>query len=813
MIPVLITPYAFRGSVINIESAVKRFKDLGYRSVLIADPNFHAHVIFNEIVRKNKMIPIHSIVIGKKILIAKNKEGYRNLVLFKSKGLKKIRSVIVRDFSGFRPVMYLDKRSRRNYEVMRKILGLEPLKGDFSLEEKEEDPLSIGDFQTYDLRETQFFPKPPDNWLSIQNYPESWRKRLEYEYSLIKRKNFENYFRAVQIIVKTAKENGIIVGPGRGSAVGSLFAHAIGITSINPLDYDLIFERFINEGRKEMPDIDIDVEDERRRELIKLLKERFSFVSLISTYTTLRENSLRKALENIGESSKRFYRALYGLPIKRSIHAAGIIVSSEDMILPYYEDNGLKVCEYDMNSLKMIGVEKIDVLGLKTLSFLKKLSEETKEGFSEINKDVKPVYEMISRGITSAVFQLESSEARKIAKYVSPKNMKELSDVLALNRPGPLKANLHLEYLNRRLGKTWKAPKNVEKILKDTHGLPIYQEQIMMIAVEMAGMSLSEADELRKAVSKKDPKRMSEVLDLLRKGLEKNGYSKTEIDNIVNFIKKFSSYAFNKSHSIAYAHISYYLTYYKYKYFPIFFLSFLKHSPYDKKKIDFLIKEAQFLGYKVLLPSVEKPFGEFSKSSIRLPITVVKGVEKNLPEKILKLNRRRISDILNITNQATVENLIKSGAFDSIYPSRREALVALKTGEPSDVLKSLKEKFGEPERIIKGEDIKDKILLERDAMDFALSVPTFESKRPKISESYSTWEARAVHVLSVGDGIITDGVSIAFSKNMIPDGELVVILDPERGITDWTRNIDVKIKCNDRMLDVRIGCWEELLKR
>ena len=813
MIPVLVTPYAFRGSVIDIESAVKRFKDLGYRSVIIADPNFHAHVVFNEIVRKNKMIPIHSIVFRKKLLIAKNKDGYRNLVLLKSRGLKKLRGVIVRDFSEFRPVMYLDKSERRNYEVMRKILGLEPMDGDFSLEVKEKDPLSIGSFRIYDLREKQIFPKPPDNWVDVQKYPKAWRDRLKREYDLIKKKNFESYFRAVQMIVDTARESGILVGPGRGSSVGSLFAYTTGITSINPLDYDLLFERFINEGRKEMPDIDIDVEDERRRELIKLLSGKFAFVSLISTYAALRENSLRKALESIGESPRKFYRALYGLPVKRSIHAAGVVVSSEDMILPYYEEGGVKVCEYDMDSLKAVGIEKIDVLGLKTLSFLKKLSEESGIDFPKVTTDDKSAYGMISRGITTSVFQLESSEARKISKYVSPKNISELSDVLALNRPGPLKANLHTEYLNRKLGKSWKVQKNMEKILKDTYGLPIYQEQIMMMAVEMAGMDLSKADELRKAVAKKDPKRMESILKVLREGMRKNGYSKSEIEDTVAFIKKFSSYAFNKSHSIAYAHISYYIAYYKSRYFPQFFLTFLKHSPYERKKIDILIKEAQFLGYEVLLPSVEQPFGGFNGKKIRLPITVVKTAEKNLPERIDKLDRRKVSDVLKVANQVVVENLIKAGAFDSVYSSRREALAALKSGDPSDVLKNLREKFGKIDKNVKMEGIRDRIFLEKEAMDFALSIPSFDSKRPKISESYSLWEARAVHALSMGNGVLTDGKSVVIVKNKIPDGELIVILDPEKGVTDWTKNIDAKIKCNNRILDVRIGCWEEFSKR
>ncbi len=808
MIPVLVTPYAFRGSVIDIEKAVRRFKDLGYRSVLIADPNFHAHVLFNETMRKNGMIPIHSLVVGKKILIAKNKIGFKSLVFFRNTGTKKLKDVIVKDFSSFRPVMYLDKSERRGYEVMRKILGLKPLDGDFSLEFKETDPSVIGRFEVYDLKEKQVFPSPPKNWVNIGDYPEDWKSRIQREIALVKKKGFEGYFRAVQMIVEAAKGHGIWVGPGRGSAVGSLLAHVLGITSVNPLEYNLIFERFINEGRNEMPDVDIDVEDEKRRELIKILQKNFKFVSLISTYATLKENSLVKALRDIGENSRKVFQMLYGLPVKRSIHAAGVVLSVEDMILPYYMDGNLKVCEYDMESLRSIGVEKIDILGLKTLSFLRKVSERAGISLETIPMNDSSVYEMISSGTTSAVFQLESPEARKISKYVSPKNILELSHVLALNRPGPLKAKLHMEYLRRRLEKRWDTLKDLEDILEETQGLAIYQEQIMLMAVRLANMSLSEADELRKAMAKKDRRKMGEVLTKLESGMKKNGYDTKIVKEMVNFIKEFASYAFNKSHSVAYAHLSYYLSYYKRNFFPQFFLSFIEHSTFEREKIDILVKEAQFFGYRVLNPSVLEPDGNWGENWIILPLIVIRGVGREIPEKIKSEKLKKVSEIAQVVGQAATENLIKAGAFDEIYNSRREALRSLKTGEPPDVLEKLKMRFGEKKKELNPEGIRDKILLEREAMGFALSTPEFKSKRAKIAEAYSLWEARAAHVISLGDGILSDGVSVTFARGL-PSGELVVIVDPARGVVNWTKQLDVKIECNIRYLDVRIGCWEE----
>ena len=810
MIPVIVTPYAFRGSIIRIEKLPRYLKELGFRSAVIADPNFHAHVIFNETLRKEGITPVHALAVGKKLLIAKSREGFESLVRFKNEGLRKLKGVMVVDFEEFRPVMYFKREDRLGYEAMRRVLGLDIREGDFSLESGGDDPTVLYRFKPYDLKVKQAFPGPPKDWVKIEEYPEDWRERLKRELDLVKKKGFEGYFRAVQIVVETARRMGIRVGPGRGSAVGSLLAYVLGITSINPLEYDLLFERFINEGRKDLPDIDIDVEDVRRRELIKELEKMFGFVSLVSTFSNLKEQSLRKTLKELGyKKNKKLYDLLYELPVRRSIHAAGIVISASELNIPYYVSDGLKVSEYDMRSLSLVGVEKIDVLGLRTLSLISDLVERTGLETEEIPLSDEKTFEAISSGTTTAVFQLESSEARMISKYVSPKSIVQLSHVLALNRPGPLKARLHEEYLERRLGKNWKVLDELKGVLDETLGLPIYQEQIMMMASKLAGMSLSEADELRKAISKKDEKKMKDMVLKLKRGMAEKGFDDEFVEKTVDFIKKFASYAFNKSHSVAYAHLSYYLTYYKIHFFPQFLMAFIDTSG-DREKLFLLLMEASFLGYEILKPSVLKPEGEVDGRKIRLPIHVVRGIPKDLVSKIGKVEG--VGDFVRkVGSTSMAESLIKAGAFDEIYRSRKEALIALKEGDSHILLRKLRMKFGELESGIEPESLKDRILLERESMGFSLSIPDFKSERAKLAEAYSLWERRVSHVLSLGSGIITDGRVVVFADRNIPEGELAVVLDPDEGVVDWERwEGELKIECENEGVDVKIVCREKL---
>lgn len=784
MIAAVVTPYAFRGSVLRMEKLVKRLKDLGFSSAIIADPNFHAHVLFNVCLRKEGMLPIHAIVRGKRMFIAKNKEGFRKLVAFYSRRNGSLENVLTVDFSKFKPIMYLDKSERSAYEIMKRILGQEPIEGDFSLTKKEEDPSVICDFEEYDLSEEQVFPSPPSVFFDFDLNSDEEQERFKRELSLIREKGFEGYFTAVKKIVDVAKSLGIRVGPGRGSAVGSFLAYLLGITQVNPLRYGLLFERFINEGRKELPDIDIDVEDLRRRELIKALEKEFGFVALVSAFATLKEKALRNSLRKLGvKVSKDVYELLKELPVRRSIHAAGVIISAREMNLPYYMDDDLRVCEYDMDSLKLIGIEKMDILGLKTLSFISALSERTQKDTDSI-KEEKEVFEDISWGMTSGVFQLESSEAKRICRMVQPSSLNSLSHVLALNRPGPLKSGLHFEYLKRRVSGRWRSPEKLEEVLDETFGLPIYQEQIMLMAVKLSGMSMSDADYLRKAVAKKDPKLMKKGLTLLEEGMRKKGFNERFIRETVELMKEFASYAFNKSHSVAYAHISYWLAYYKHHFFPEFLLTFIDFHPAEVDKIFKLVQEGICRGYRLLPPDVNSPLGGFEDREIVLPLHIIKGIGREYATRVDMM--KPFSGVTELSQKvgggSAVENLIKAGAFDNLYSSRREALLAFKGGDVPRAALKLKTKFGKVHESVKPESVEDRILLERDAIGFPLTTVYYESAGKRLCDIFSLGIKGAVRVLSLGKGIITDGLSTLVLKEELPKGEFWVILNEEMEI-------------------------------
>ncbi|MCD6449491.1 MAG: DNA polymerase III subunit alpha [Thermotogaceae bacterium] len=807
MIPVIVTPYSFRGSILRLRETAKRLKDLGYKCAILADITFHAHVSFHYTMEEFGILPVHALVMGKKILIAKNREGFNNLIKIYNGSSENFKNVIMKEFRGFRPVMYLNKIDRTGYEFMRKILSLQPKEGDFSLEKKEEDPCNIYDFEHYDLEENQTFPEVEEDFFKF-GVDGIYKERLEREVSLIRKKGFESYFKAVKMIVDRAKKMGIRVGPGRGSAVGSLVAYLLGITEVDPIKYNLLFERFINEGRKELPDIDIDVEDVKRRDLIKSLSDDFKFVALVSTYSNLKEKMLKNISSRLGIKLTRLVRELLmNLPVRRSIHAAGVIVSASDMNLPYYIDDGIKVCEYDMDSLKKINVEKIDILGLKTLSFLSDLSKRTSVETNKIGEQ-KRVYNSISKGMTTGIFQLDSNEARRISRFVAPKSILDLSHVLALNRPGPLKTGLDYEFLRRRTERNWKAPEELADILKETHGLAIYQEQIMMMAVKLSGMSLSEADNLRKAVAKKDPVLMEKTLKLLENGMKKRGYKNDFIEKVTNFIKEFASYAFNKSHSVAYAHISYWLSFYKENFFPEFMLSFIENNPSDPRKIFLITQEAICREYKILLPSVNEPLGSVNRKIIRLPITVIKGIGKEYAKK-LDENKpfRGVEDLSRrVGGGSTIETLIKAGAFEELYESRRQALRAYREGDVSEILAKLQTRFGKTERKIEPEGIVDKILLENETIGFPLTIAPYDSDMPGLCEVFSYGIYKAVKVLSLGNGILTDGKSTIVVKDKIPSGNFAVVISPDLKIIDFVKAESFK------GIDYNCGKFEAVLK-
>ncbi len=790
MIPLLVSPYSFRGSTLRIDEIVSRIKDLGLKSILLADTNFHFAVIFNETMRKNGVVPVHGLIVGSKVLVARNREGFEDLVKFHNGVKRKLKGVVLKDLSDFKIVMYLNREDRESYVAMKRILGLEPLKGDFSFEGNFEEAADIFKAQPYDLKVKQEFKDPTKDWIDLDSIEENLRSRVERELEVIERLGFKGYFHAVERVVKTAERLGIEIGPGRGSAVGSALLHVLGVVKINPLEYGLLFERFLNEGRKEPPDVDIDVEDVRRKELIKFLKGEFSFVSLVSTFVTLKEKLLEREISRLNLRAS-IAEKLRDLPIRRSIHAAAVVLSDSTLNIPLVKDE-IPISEYDMESLKAVGVEKLDVLGLRTLTFLKELSRRTGKDPKDFGYDEK-TFKSISSGLNTGVFQLESKEARRISRYVAPKSILELSHLLALNRPGPLKANLHLEYLKRRISKSYEVHRDLEDILDETKGIFLYQEQIMLAMAKLADISLEEADDIRRAISKKDESIMDEFLKRIRKRMLER-YDESFVEETISLVRSFSSYAFNKSHSVAYAHVSYWLSYFKENYFPDFLLTF--SSMNAERKIFRLVCEAFLKGFDVKI-SVSNPSGGFSNGTIYLPLRIVPGVNEKMEREIGSHRSRKISDLSNIP-LSTLHDLVKVGAFDEIYGSRIRALKVLRKGERVEVFEKLKKRFGEFQKEEREETEIDWISMEFDVLGFSLTRLNFESKLPRLCESIAKMMELPSHVKAMG-GFISDGLCTLKVRNL-DDGEYLVVVSGDGEILDsvpYEDNVEVVYDLED----------------
>jgi len=521
------------------------------------------------------------------------------------------------------------------------------------------------------------------------------KRRLSYELDIIKKLKVENYILTVKKIVDTAKKNGISVGPGRGSAVGSFLVYKLGITKINPIEYDLLFERFLNEYRHELPDIDLDIDAERRVDLIKALQKELgeNKISQIRTYSTMKvKSAVKKAEELLGytleakintpirskenidkfkslpKKDKTFFYVAYyleGIEVAESVHAAGLIISQNDLrTFSPLEKKEIPIIEWEMSDLKYLGVEKFDILALDTLTFLKKL--EIEEKYPELN-DSK-TFHYLSKGLTKGIFQLDSKLGQKLAQRIKPKNFEELILLLAINRPGPLESGMIDQYVNDD------SPEYLKKLLPETKGVLVYQEQIMKIAQILGGFSPQESDLLRKAVSKKEKDKITTFKTKFVTNASKK-IDEKEATLLFSQIENFAQYAFNKSHAVAYAHITYWLSEKKFKDPSHFFLEYVKIKGVD---VD-IINEASFLGVKTKLPDIRYPFGLASNEDLILPLYIIKGVGKNVSQIFEEAKFSSLEDFFNFIinkniNRNIVELIIKSGALDYFNNNRKNLL-------------------------------------------------------------------------------------------------------------------------------------------
>jgi DNA polymerase-3 subunit alpha len=579
----------------------------------------------------------------------------------------------------------------------------------------------------------------------FKNVDDIISKRLDYELDVIKKMGFATYFLIVWDFVNYAKNNRIMVGPGRGSAAGSLVAYCLNITSINPLDYNLLFERFLNPERISMPDFDIDFSYEGRGEVIEYVSKKYGRdkVSQIITFGTMAARAairdvgralgipygqvdkiaklipmdpkmtIEKALQLEPELKTRMDNdpnikkmieissKLEGLSRHASTHAAGVVLSREPLTnfvpLQLTSDGEIST-QYAAEELESLGLLKMDFLGLRTLSVINntlKIIRNTREENIDINNvplDDKEVYKLLSRGDCCGLFQLESSGMIDLVKRLEPKNIEDITALLALFRPGPLGSGMIDDFINRKKGKVeikYLHPQ-LEPILRDTYGVIVYQEQVMQIASELAGFSLGQADILRKAMGKKVKEIMKKQNQLFLKGAVKNGIDKETAQEIFDLIAYFAGYGFNKSHSVSYAFISYQTAYLKAHYPVEYMAALLTSIMQNTDKVVKYIKECQNINLKILPPDINESLVDFTvvdRDTIRFGLAAVKNVGRAAIENIIQ-ERTENGPFISLfdfcrrvdaktMNRRVVESLIKCGSFDSTGVKRSQLLSVL----------------------------------------------------------------------------------------------------------------------------------------
>jgi DNA polymerase-3 subunit alpha len=565
-------------------------------------------------------------------------------------------------------------------------------------------------------------------------------ERLENELEIISKKNFSGYFLIVEDFINWAKSQGIMVGPGRGSAAGALVSYALGITEIDPIKYGLIFERFLNPEREKAPDIDVDFCKERRDEVIDYVRKKYGEdnVAHIITFGTFgarlairdvgrifdepiedvsqlaelvpqepsRKWTLEEAYAEIPEfrekvdSNPRFRKIfenakkIEGLIRHIGSHASGFLISDRP-ITDYTSIAKAKddfVTQFEMESLEKIGLVKFDFLGLENLTIIDKTFKMIKEKygielkFGSIPLNDKKTFDMLKRGDVFGVFQFESAGMKDLLQKLEPETLDDLIAAVALYRPGPIQSGMVNDFIERKKGTkpVEYIHSDLEPILKETYGNFLYQEQIMFAANILAGFSMGEADTLREAMGKKKAELMEKIRDRFIQGCKSNGIPEEKAEEIFSVMEKFAGYAFNKSHSAAYAFLSYVTAYLKANYPLEYMASLLTSEMNNFEKLTKYIEELLKLGFKILPPSITKSKYEFSVEgdAIRFGLGGIKGLGEAAAKAIEEMKQKvKISSFEGFIrsaqkfkiNKKVIETLIKAGAFDEFIP-REKAL-------------------------------------------------------------------------------------------------------------------------------------------
>lgn len=587
------------------------------------------------------------------------------------------------------------------------------------------------------------------------NIPLEAKERLEMELGVIEKMGFEGYFLIVSDFINHARSIGIVVGPGRGSAAGSIVAYATGITEVNPLDYNLLFERFLNPDRQSMPDIDVDFQDDRRDEVIQYVKDKYgeNNVSQIATFSALHGRSvirdvcramdielstadriakmlpnnvsLYDAYEDITEfrnviDSSKIFKDMYETSIKleglvRSVglHAAGVVISDRPITdcVPIYQDSktGTRACQYEMEYIEKAGLIKIDFLGIKNLRLIKDAIADIKKhhgieiDLEHISMKDDKIFDVFRKGNTSGIFQFESDGMRKLLMDIGPTDFSDLVSAVALYRPGPLNAGMGKQYAdrkNKREDVNYMHP-DLKPVLQETLGVLIYQEQIMGISRVLGGFTPGKADELRKAMGKKKIDIMNKMeADFIEGGIKKR-YDKKMLTEIYKMMKGFGEYGFNKSHSVCYALIAYHEGYIK-AYYPLeFYVALFNTCIDDTEKISIYMNELREKGIEMIAPSVNESSALFSQKDGKIvyAFNAIKGVGIQAAEEIER-EREKNGEFKSIEDfaQRVKIQLVNKKVYEALIKSGAFSSFGLSTQALMDSLESIMQHAGSFQR-------------------------------------------------------------------------------------------------------------------
>lgn len=892
------TVYSFLTSLITIDELISFAKDNKLDSLCICDDNMYGVMEFIRKCNDNSIKPIIGLDTDKCLLFAKDYQGYQNLMkintiksereLTKEDLLKYASSLICfineddnkEELTSIFDDYYIYSLSNKNNFPLHKTFCLKKedlevlkylhmLKDNKTISDEYEFDNEVYYQKIDDERYFEFINKCnlvlpkyelnlPDycrfnntKGLNADNYlenlsiaglnkrlknkvPSEYKDRLLHELEVIKKMGFSNYFLIVYDYIKYAKTHDILVGPGRGSAAGSLVSFSLGITEVDPIKYDLLFERFLNSERVTMPDIDTDFPDDKRDDVIDYVINKYGLknVAGIVTFGTfgtkmalrdmgrvmniplysiddlskrignmnvlsvLKDDNIMKIVNADNKLKKLFnvIKRIEGLPRHTSIHAAGVIMANTplDDIIPLVCDNGKYLSSYEAMYLEELGLLKMDFLGLKNLTIIDNVLKDIKKyenvdlKFNDISLDDSLANKVFQTGDTSGIFQFESVGMKNFLVKLHPDSFLDIYNANAFFRPGP-SSNIE-SFIRRKFNKekvTYYDDK-LKDILESTKGIIVYQEQIMLIANMMAGFSLGEADILRRAMSKKKKEVLEKLQDKFVLGSVNNGYSKEKANEIYDLILNFASYGFNKSHSVAYSIISYKMAYLKAHYPLYFYMALLNSNNMDEKKTKDYLREMKRHNIKISKPDINKSNTSYviSHNTLFLPFNIIKGISSVIAKKIVESRGDKYQDIYDFFGKIIGEqlpknvhlSLINSGSLDSFNFTRKTIVENLDNLlNYGNLVKDLgSENVLKPEIIHVDEYSREELInSEKECFGFYLSSHPITFYREKITNAILPSEIKKYFNRNVNCVLMVDRIKEITTKQ----GEKMAFLD------------------------------------